>query len=95
MTDNATAYRKPTTLMKNKQPKVCECGRMMKYSGYDGSYTCDACGYRELDLFGKMKELLDMYPNLTKMELSVMLGEPMKNINPYIENGHLVNNDIY
>jgi hypothetical protein len=94
MTDDGTALKKPT-LKKNKQPKVCQCGCKMTYSGYDGAYTCDACGYRELDLYGKMKELLNMYPNLTKMELSVMLNEPVKNLNPYIENGTLVNNDIY
>jgi hypothetical protein len=42
-----------------------------------------------------MKEVLTAYPNITKIELSAMLQEPIKNINPYIENGHLVNNDIY
>jgi hypothetical protein len=94
MTDNGTAYNK-SKLIKNKQPKTCECGCPMDYSEIDGSYTCSKCGYSELDLYGKMKELLTAYPNLTKIELSAMLQEPIKNLNPYIENGHLVNNDIY
>jgi hypothetical protein len=94
MAEQGTAYKKPT-LMKNKQPRVCTCGCSMDYSEIDGAYTCGECGNRELDLYGRMKELLTMYPSLTKIELSAMLQEPMKNINPYIENGHLVNNDIF
>jgi hypothetical protein len=94
MTDNATVYKKQK-LIKNKQPKTCECGCNMDYSEIDGLYTCSNCGYSELDLYGKMKELLTVYPNLTKIELSAILQEPIKNLNQYIEDGRLVNKDIY
>lgn len=80
---------------KNKQTKICKCGCKMDYSNIDGKYTCRECGCEELDLFGKMKELLEEQPSLTKIELSVMLQEPIKVLNQYIENGQLINKDIY
>lgn len=45
-------------LIRNKPARCIRCGGKMEYSG-SGKYTCEDCGYVELDDFGKVKEFLD------------------------------------
>ncbi len=68
-----------------------QCGEKMSYSAVHGIYTCKNCGNSFKDTYGKMKELLESRPSLTKVEMSRILNVPLREINSYIQDGILDN----
>lgn len=83
-------YELTNLIDKKNNEKICECGYKMNYSLL-GIYRCPNCNYEEKDLYGKLRDLLDKNPSLTKLEISLILNIPLKTLNKYIQNGYLVN----
>ncbi len=72
--------------------KMCPyCGTKLSYASILGKYSCKNCGFSELDLYGQMKELLEDTPSLSKIELSLILNVPIREINQFIDDGVLNN----
>ena len=67
------------------------CGKRMHYSAVHGIYSCDDCRISYKDIYGEMKELLEETPNLSMVEISVILGVPLREVKKYIKNGTLEN----
>ncbi len=81
-----------TLIRKRNIVRYCEkCGKRMTYTAVHGIYNCKDCGISILDTYGRMKELLEDNPNLTKAQISRMLHVPMREINSYIHDGILEN----
>lgn len=80
-------------LMRRKtNTKFCpKCKTKMSYVSVLGKYTCKNCDYIEFDLYGQMKQLLEDNPSLSKVELSLILDVPIRDLNMYIDNGVLNN----
>lgn len=83
-------YQLESYVKKKNNEKKCKCGCIMKYSML-GFYKCPMCSYKEKDLYGKIKDLLEMNPNLSKIEISLILNISLKNLNQYVKNGYIVN----
>lgn len=67
------------------------CKNKMAYTAVHGKYTCPNCNYTELDVYGQMKELLADNPSLSKIEMSMILDVPLRELNPFIKDGILEN----
>lgn len=77
---------------KRNMVRYCEeCGQRMTYTAVHGMYSCKNCNTSFKDTYGRMKDLLEDNPNLTKAQLSRMLGVPLREINNYIRDGILEN----
>lgn len=63
----------------------------MEYSSVHGVYRCENCGISFKDIYGEMKELLEESPNLSMVEISMILGIPLREVKKYIRNGALEN----
>ena len=76
-----------------KNIRYCpQCHAKMCYVSVHGIYTCRNCEISIKDIYGNMKELLEESPNLTKVEISMILGVPLRVVNQYIgSNGVLEN----
>lgn len=76
-----------------KSAKTCpKCGHKLSYASVHGEYYCKGCNYREKDLFGRMKDLLEMNPSLSKLEMSMILGVPMRDLTEFIGDGGILVN---
>lgn len=76
---------------KNAAKQCPKCGNKLSYSSVHGEYFCKKCKHREKDLYGRMKDLIEMNPSLSKIEMSMILNVPMRDLSKYIDNGVLVN----
>ena len=75
-----------------KTIKYCSnCGKKMNYTAIHGTYSCPNCGLSFKDLYGEMKDLLEETPNLSMVEISMILGVPLREVKKYIKNGTLEN----
>lgn len=78
--------------IKNEKDHFCKkCGRKMTYSPAMGEYSCEKCHIVQKDTYGKLKELLHENPKLSLMELSLIMGIPIKELSHYVEDGVLIN----
>ncbi len=77
---------------KINQDHFCEkCGGKTSYLVVAGIYTCNECGHSEKDNYGKLKEILEKCPGLSRIELASMLHISLRELNEYFENNLLVN----
>ena len=80
---------------KVNQEYICEkCGGKTSYSVVEGVFTCNNCGHAEKDIYGRLKEILEKYPGLSRIELASMLRISLRELNEYFENDLLVNPKI-
>ena len=82
-------------LRKEKNRHCKRCGNIMSYFSATGAHVCKQCHFTEQDTYGKIKNLLELNPNLSKMELSSMLHMPIRELNQYISDGVLVNPSLF
>ena len=69
-----------------------KCGEKMGYVSVHGVYFCKKCDINIKDTYGDMKDLLEENPSLSKVEISMMLGVPLRVVNQYVgHNGVLEN----
>ncbi len=68
-----------------------DCGGRVSYSIVEGSYTCQECGSVEKDNYGKIKDMLERNPALSRIELVSILHIPMRELNRYFVDGVLTN----
>ncbi len=72
--------------------KFCpKCHSKLSYVSILGKYHCKKCDYFEYDLYGQMKQLIEDNPSLSKVEMSLILGVPMRSTNEFIDDGILNN----
>ncbi len=77
---------------RNTSDHTCRnCGGKVKYSIVEGTYTCKECGFVEWDIYGRIKELLEWNPNLSRIEIATILHVKMRDMNQCFDNGILVN----
>ena len=86
-----TLYKLNDYIEKQNNIKICSCGNKMNYSLLNGTYICPNCNFIEKDLYGKIKNLVENNPNLSKIEISIILDIPIRTLNKYIQNGYIVN----
>ena len=80
-------------LMRRKtKVKYCpKCHSKLAYTSVLGKYFCKECDYVEYDLYGQMKQLLEDNPALSKVEMSLILDVPIRDLNQFIDDGVLNN----
>ncbi len=77
---------------RNTKDHVCKkCGGSVDYSVVEGTYTCKECGFVEWDTYGKIKDLLERNPNLSRIEIAAILHIKLRDLNRCFENGTLIN----
>ncbi|MBQ7564163.1 MAG: hypothetical protein IJT16_09255 [Lachnospiraceae bacterium] len=77
---------------RNNMDHQCEkCGGSTTYSIVMGTYTCNSCGYVEKDNYGRIKDLLEKYPGLSRIEIASVLHISLRDLNEFFENDMLVN----
>ena len=88
-----------TGLVERKQArqdeKFCPCCEgehiRLQYSML-GYYSCGKCGYTELDMYGKLRYILELNPSLTRIEICSLLGISLRELEKYVdEQNHLIN----
>ncbi len=81
-------------LVKNRNAmRFCpQCRAKMGYVSVHGIYYCKNCGTSIKDTYGNMKDLLEESPNLSKVEISMILGVPLRVVNQYIGSDGVLEN---
>lgn len=68
--------------------KFCPCCKdasiQLQYSML-GYYFCHQCGYREMDLYGKIRYFLELNPTLTRIEICSLLGISLMEFEKYVD----------
>lgn len=78
----------------NDKHRCSKCGGASEYSVVEGSYTCKKCGNVENDTYGKVRNLLEKNPNMSRMELTSALHISLREVNSCFEGRVLTNPKI-
>ena len=88
---NLREFEKALYKRKISDHRCGECGGRVSYSVVEGIYTCQECGAVEKDDYGKIKDLLEKNPALSRIELASILHIPLRELNRYFVGGVLTN----